>query len=177
MFYSFLICCICSPSLRSFGIKGRMGEEQISVGEYMTHALAAQIHTLVFFLAHRSVWFPDAFFFPLAIIIPSPCFLVDLIGEHIQGIRRWLQAEIKGGVRQNLRSESGKRFPSLLVPPPYWIPAVVFSPVICLGLVSSVLHDKGEAHTAAGGNFTTWVKSTWCPTPHPNQIQACALWF
>ena len=39
-----------------------MGEEQISVGEYMTHALAAQIHTLVF--------------------------LVDLISEHIQGIHR-----------------------------------------------------------------------------------------
>ena len=35
--------------------QGTDGEEQISVGEYMTHALAAQIHTLVFFLAHRSV--------------------------------------------------------------------------------------------------------------------------
>ena len=53
--------------------QGTDGGREISVGEYMTHALAAQIHTLVFFLAHMSVWFPDAFF-PLAIIIPSPCF-------------------------------------------------------------------------------------------------------
>jgi len=64
-----------------------MGEEQISVGEYMTHALAAQIHTL-FFSRPQECLISRCFFPPLVIIIPSPCFLVDLIGEHIQGIRR-----------------------------------------------------------------------------------------